>query len=46
MTRRSVIGSVANNTPTVAKSGTDVTILELVINFSKFEAFLLLQFPF
>ena len=38
------LGSVANNTPTVAKSGTDETILELVINFSKSEAFLLLQF--
>ena len=36
------LGSVANNTPTVAKSGTDETILEFVINFSKFKAFLLL----
>ena len=41
-----VIGSVANNTPTVAKSGTDETILELVINFSKSEEILLLKFIF
>jgi len=39
-----VIGIVANNTPTVAKSGTDETILDVVIrlNFSKSKAFLLL----